>query len=95
MWSPPLRRSAVAHRGIGDEGVASCHPEQRLPIQPTLTAMLHAGVLKKFGLYALIRVALPMLPEGAHRLMPLVAWLALGNLVYCGWVAKTLNLFRS
>jgi NADH-quinone oxidoreductase subunit M len=54
---------------------------------PTPTAMLHAGVLKKFGLYALIRVALPMLPEGAHNLMPLVAWLALGNLVYCGWVA--------
>lgn len=54
---------------------------------PTATAMLHAGVLKKFGLYALIRVALPMLPEGAHKLMPLVAWLALGNLVYCGWVA--------
>jgi len=49
--------------------------------------MLHAGVLKKFGLYALIRVALPILPEGAHSLMPLVAWLALGNLVYCGWVA--------
>src|SRR6516162_2579266 len=54
---------------------------------PSATAMLHAGVLKKFGLYGLIRVALPMLPEGAHSLMPLVAWLALGNLVYCGWVA--------
>src|SRR6266436_4727717 len=54
---------------------------------PTPTAMLHAGALKKFGLYGLLRVALPMLPEGAHRFMPLVAWLALGNLVYCGWVA--------
>src|SRR6478609_2756570 len=54
---------------------------------PAPTAMLHAGVLKKFGLYALIRVALPMLPDGARSLMPLVAWLALGNLVYCGWVA--------
>jgi NADH-quinone oxidoreductase subunit M len=29
---------------------------------PTATAMLHAGVLKKFGLYALIRIALPLLP---------------------------------
>ncbi|MEW6301952.1 MAG: NADH-quinone oxidoreductase subunit M [Verrucomicrobiota bacterium] len=29
---------------------------------PTATAMLHAGVLKKFGLYGLIRVALPLLP---------------------------------
>lgn len=33
---------------------------------PTATAMLHAGVLKKFGLYGLIRVALPMLPDGMN-----------------------------
>jgi len=31
---------------------------------PSPTAMLHAGVLKKFGLYGLIRVALPLLPQG-------------------------------
>ncbi len=54
---------------------------------PSATAMLHAGVLKKFGLYGLLRIALPMLPEAAQRWMPLVAWLCLGNLVYCGWVA--------
>jgi NADH-quinone oxidoreductase subunit M len=54
---------------------------------PTPTAMLHAGALKKFGLYGLIRVALPLMPEGARAWMPLLAWLALGNLVYCGWVA--------
>ena len=29
---------------------------------PSPTAMLHAGVLKKFGLYGLIRVALPLMP---------------------------------
>jgi len=29
---------------------------------PSATAMLHAGVLKKFGLYGLIRVALPFMP---------------------------------
>jgi NADH-quinone oxidoreductase subunit M len=54
---------------------------------PAPTAMLHAGVLKKFGLYGLIRVALPMVPEGAQSWMQVVAWLCLGNLVYCGWVA--------
>jgi len=54
---------------------------------PSATAMLHAGVLKKFGLYGLIRIALPMLPDAARAWMPLVAWLCLGNLVYCGWVA--------
>jgi len=54
---------------------------------PTATAMLHAGVLKKFGLYGLIRVALPMLPQAAHDWMPILAWLCLGNILHCGWVA--------
>src|SRR6266850_6232342 len=54
---------------------------------PAPTAMLHAGVLKKFGLYALIRIALPLLPGGAQSWVHLLAWLCLGNLVYCGWVA--------
>jgi NADH-quinone oxidoreductase subunit M len=54
---------------------------------PTATAMLHAGVIKKFGLYGLIRIALPLLPDAAQHWMPIVAWLCLGNLVYCGWVA--------
>ena len=49
--------------------------------------MLHAGVLKKFGLYGLIRIALPLMPEAARSWMPMLAWLCLGNLVYCGWVA--------
>ena len=31
-------------------------------VAPSPTAMLHAGVLKKFGLYGLIRIALPILP---------------------------------
>ncbi len=32
---------------------------------PSSAAMLHAGVLKKFGLYGLIQIALPLLPIGA------------------------------
>ena len=32
---------------------------------PTATAMMHAGVIKKFGLFMLIKVALPVLPAGA------------------------------
>lgn len=62
---------------------------------PTATAMLHAGVLKKFGLYALLKVALPLLPDGARMWLPLLAWLCLGNILYCGWVAmrqRDLNL---
>src|SRR6184192_504383 len=33
---------------------------------PAPAAMLHAGVLKKFGLYGLLRLAIPLLPEGAR-----------------------------
>ena len=54
---------------------------------PAATAMLHAGVLKKFGLYGLIRVALPLAPEGAKVWVHIIAWLALGNILHCGWVA--------
>lgn len=54
---------------------------------PTATAMLHAGVLKKFGLYGLIRIALPLMPEGAQGWVGVLAWLCLGNILYVGWVA--------
>jgi NADH-quinone oxidoreductase subunit M len=62
---------------------------------PTATAMMHAGILKKAGLYAILRVALPFLPEGAAHWMPVLAWLCVGNLLHCGFVAlrqKDLNL---
>jgi NADH-quinone oxidoreductase subunit M len=54
---------------------------------PAATAMLHAGVLKKFGLYGLIRVAIPFAPDVAQGHLQFIAWLALGNILYCGWVA--------
>ncbi len=62
---------------------------------PTAAAMLHAGVLKKFGLYGLIRVALPLMPFAAQEWMHVLAWLCLGNILYCGLVAmrqRDLNL---
>jgi len=62
---------------------------------PTPTAMLHAGVLKKFGLYGLIRIALPLLPQAAQGWVQVIAWLAIGNIVYVGFVAmrqRNLNL---
>jgi NADH-quinone oxidoreductase subunit M len=48
--------------------------------------MLHAGVLKKFGLYGLLRVAVPMLPEGARYWTELLLVLLLGNIIYIGLV---------
>src|SRR5208283_4099011 len=62
---------------------------------PTATAMLHAGVLKKFGLYGLIRVALPLMPEEAQHWANALSLLCLGNILYCGLVAmrqRNLNL---
>jgi NADH-quinone oxidoreductase subunit M len=62
---------------------------------PAPTAMIHAGILKKFGLYGLIRIALPLMPQAAHGWMTFLSWLCLGNILYVGWVAmrqRDLNL---
>jgi NADH-quinone oxidoreductase subunit M len=62
---------------------------------PTGTAMVHAGVLKKFGLYGLIRVALPLMPDEAQRWVYVLSFLCLGNILYCGLVAmrqRNLNM---
>jgi len=53
---------------------------------PAPAAMLHAGVLKKFGLYGLLRVALPLLPAGAEHWRSLLIVLLLGNIIYVGLV---------
>jgi NADH-quinone oxidoreductase subunit M len=53
---------------------------------PAPAAMLHAGVLKKFGLYGLLRLAIPLLPDGARHWTGLLLVLLLGNIVYVGLV---------
>src|SRR3989475_5084702 len=53
---------------------------------PAPAAMLHAGVLKKFGLYGLLRLAIPLLPEGARQWSDLLVVLLLGNIIYVGLV---------
>jgi NADH-quinone oxidoreductase subunit M len=53
---------------------------------PPPAAMLHAGVLKKFGLYGLLRLAVPLLPEGAHHWANLLVVLLLCNIIYVGLV---------
>ncbi|MGI9173188.1 MAG: complex I subunit 4 family protein [Chthoniobacterales bacterium] len=53
---------------------------------PAPAAMLHAGVLKKFGLYGLLRIAVPMLPEGARHWAWLLVTLLLCNIIYVGLV---------
>lgn len=56
---------------------------------PTSVSMLHAGVLKKLGAYAIIKLGIGLMPEGAQMWMPFVAWIAVINIVYCGFVAYT------
>ena len=51
---------------------------------PTAFAMLHAGVLKKFGLYVLIQVAYPFLAIGAADWSLTIAVLALFNVIFIG-----------
>ncbi len=54
---------------------------------PSSAAMLHAGVLKKFGLYGLIQVALPLVPAGFAHWSHTLAWLAvIGNILVVGLV---------
>jgi NADH-quinone oxidoreductase subunit M len=55
---------------------------------PTPIAMLHAGVLKKFGLYGLIRIALPLLPAGAQApwVKEALLLMLLGNILVMGLV---------
>ena len=55
-------------------------------VAPTGAAMLHAGVLKKFGLYGLLQIAAPLLPSGAEHWFPWIVWLALGNIILIGLV---------
>lgn len=59
---------------------------------PAPTAMLHAGVLKKFGLYGLLRIAVPLVPEGLQAWLTPLLVLLLGNILWVGLV--TINQKR-
>jgi NADH-quinone oxidoreductase subunit M len=55
---------------------------------PTPVAMLHSGVLKKFGLYGLIKIALPLLPLGAKNewVQQALLLMLVGNIIVIGLV---------
>lgn len=56
---------------------------------PTPISMLHAGVLKKFGLYGLIQLGALALPLGLAAWQNWIVWLALGNVVLIGLITMT------
>jgi NADH-quinone oxidoreductase subunit M len=49
---------------------------------PTIGSVLLAGVMLKMGTYGFIRIALPMLPEGARAYAPWIGLLAAIGIVY-------------
>jgi len=59
---------------------------------PAPTAMLHAGVLKKFGLYGLLQLAVPLVPVGMNAWLTPLLVLLLGNILWVGFV--TINQKR-
>lgn len=53
---------------------------------PPPASMLHAGVLKKFGLYGLIRIVAPIFPETMQTYANLLLALIICNILYVGYV---------
>ena len=54
---------------------------------PTAVSMLHAGVLMKLGAYGVLRVGLILLPDAATEWAPVMAVVALCNILYGAFVA--------
>jgi NADH-quinone oxidoreductase subunit M len=52
---------------------------------PPAAAMLHGGILKKFAIYGMIRIAIPMLHDGFETCLPLILTLLAGNFLYAGF----------
>ncbi len=49
---------------------------------PTVGSVLLAGVLLKMGTYGFVRIALPILPDGAMRFAPVIGVLAVIGIIY-------------
>lgn len=53
---------------------------------PAPVTMLHAGVLKKFGLYGLLVIGMKVAPDGMAHWLPWICVLLLGNIIWVGLV---------
>src|SRR5207248_5112998 len=51
-----------------------------------VTAML-AGAMSKTGAYGFLRFCIPLFPNAAHTLAPLINTLAVIGILYCAWLA--------
>jgi len=90
--SPSLQRTIFPLLALGFGVIAPLWPfHSWSPIghaaAPSAVSMLHAGVLMKLGSYAIIRLAMGLLPAGAQIWMPWIAGLSVMNILYGGFVA--------
>ena len=58
---------------------------------PTGAVMMHAGVLKKFGIYGLIQIAIPFMPIGAENYLIYLLVLGLCNILVIGLITIAQN----
>jgi NADH-quinone oxidoreductase subunit M len=54
---------------------------------PTAGSVVLAGLLLKTGVYAIFRFAMPLFPQAASLLTPLMLILGVGGLFYAAWIA--------
>ena len=54
---------------------------------PTSTNVVLSGILPKLGTYGLIRIAIPLLPDGVEPFLPYIAVLGVVNVLYGSFVA--------
>jgi NADH-quinone oxidoreductase subunit M len=62
---------------------------------PTTTTVLLAGVMSKLGVYGFLRFALPLFPDAARDLQPLLFTLAVVGILYCALVAAVQRDFKT
>ncbi len=92
VFSPQVQNVLFLGLFIGFGVLAACFPfhvwsPDGHVAAPTAASMLHAGVLMKLGAFGILRVGVYLLPDGARHWAPLIAWLALCNIVYGAMVA--------
>jgi NADH-quinone oxidoreductase subunit M len=54
---------------------------------PTAGSVILAGVLLKMGTYGFLRFGLPLFPDAAVRMAPVIVGLALAGILYGAWVS--------
>lgn len=92
LYSPTFQKVAFAFMLFGFGSLISMFPFHSWSPDgyagaPTAVSMIHAGVLKKIGGYGLIRLGIYVLPLGAKFWAPVIAVLAVANVLYAGFIA--------